>query len=210
MIIGPSIPLIWETIDLVRMRGQAAGRIDAVSIERGGHGTSRANIEYHFTPNGRLVHSTRYLPGFEATCSNGWTGGARVARDFPVGRQVTVYVIPMQPERCALEYGWFFISVGMTMIFVGGALQAASVTVCPGPWASCLKYAGQACLVYGFGLMFLGPRVVRIVELPWHALAWAGALVIVLLNAWYSRRRRVEEGCRPPTHSAIVVCGSVF
>lgn len=76
------------------------------------------------------------------------------------------------------------------MVFGGLALQAMMAS----SWLRAmsrvaLKYAGQACVVYGFALVFVGPPVVRITELPWHGLAWAGSLLVALLNAWWERRK---------------------
>lgn len=64
MLLGPPIELVLETINLVRMRALAPGTIDAVSIERGGKGTSRADIAYHFSAGGRRVDSHRVMPGY--------------------------------------------------------------------------------------------------------------------------------------------------
>ena len=84
----------------------------------------------------------------------------------------------------------------MTMIFGGFGLQAATVGVRPQTSANvALKYAGQACVVYGFALMFVGPPVVRMSELPWHLLAWSCALGVALLNAWYRRRKGSQTNC---------------
>lgn len=55
MLLGPPVAFVLETIDLVRMREQAPGIIDAVLIERGGKGTSRADITYHFHAVGRRI-----------------------------------------------------------------------------------------------------------------------------------------------------------
>lgn len=193
MLFGPPVSLIWETIDLIRMRARTAGRVETASVQTGGHGTARPNIEYRFNVNGREVRSSRYAPGFVANWIK-WSGGARPLRDFPVGRQVTVYFSHQEPQRCALEYGWFFGSVGMTTIFGGFGLQTAAVR----PQRSTnvvLKYAGQACVVYGFALLFLGPPVVRVLELPWHLLAWSGALGVALLNALYGWRKSSQSNC---------------
>src|SRR5579859_6499843 len=176
MVLGPPAMFVVETIDILRMRERAEGIVDAVSIEHGGKGTSRARIEYHFDVGGRRVTSDRYVPGYFGN-SGSWTGGASIASDFPVGRQVTVYYSRRNPELCALEDGWFSWSVGPTLVWFGLAIVAwARLRLRPGAATDCLWCDGIASIAYGAGELFLGPSVVRVRDLGWHFLAWCGAL----------------------------------
>lgn len=187
MLLGPPVDLVLETIDLVRMRERALATIDAIAIEHGGKGTARADIAYHFSAGGRRIDSHRVLPGYFGNHGT-WSGGAGLARGFPVGRQATVYYSGGRPELCALEYGWSCWSVALTLLWTGGATLTASVIHLPaGRWQDLVWYAGWASIVYAFGLLFVGPSVVRVDELPWHAAAWFGALLATAVYCWLRR-----------------------
>lgn len=177
MLLGPPVELALETVDLVRMRERAAGTIDAVTFKRGSKGTSRADIAYHFSAAGRRIDSHRVMPGYLGDNTTR-SGGAREAARFPLGAQATVYYNRGRPELCALEYGWFCWSVAPSLLWIGGAMLSPSVVCLPaGRWRKFIGYAGWASIVYAFGLLFIGPAVVRAGELPWHVAAWFAAML---------------------------------
>lgn len=187
MLLGPTIELVLETIDLVRMRERAPGTIDAVTIQRGSKGTARADIAYHFSAGGRRIDSHRVMPGYFGNHGT-WSGGAGLARGVPVGGQATVYYSGGRPELCALEYGWFCWSIALTLLWLGGATLTASLVHLPaGRWQNVVRYAGWAAIVYAFGLLFVGPSVVRVGELPWHAAAWFCAMLATAVYCWLRR-----------------------
>jgi hypothetical protein len=188
MLLGPPIAIVLETIDLVRMQERTQGKIDSASIISS-RGASRPDIAYHFHAAGRRVDSRRLMPGSFGNHWR-WTGGERLARRFTVGAQTTVYYCRSHPELCALEYGWFKWSAALTMLWIGGAtFFAANVGLSPGYWQRCVSYAGRGAMAYAFGLLFLGPSVVRVHELHWHFVAWFCAAVAA---AVYVSLRRVK------------------
>ena len=188
MVFGPPAMLIVETIDLIRMRDRAQGQVDAIEIQRGGKGTSRAKITYHFPAAGRIVTSDRYVPGWLGNSSS-WTGGGRVANDFSVGQPVSVYYSAQNPNLCALEYGWFCWSVGPTFAMIGLIMIAfAGIRLQPGILATCILCTGAAFLIYGACELFLGPAVVRVSDLYWHAIGLCAALAGAELYALGKKR----------------------
>jgi hypothetical protein len=193
MVFGPPAMLLWETVDIVRMRERAVGQVDAVDIVRGTKGTTRANITYHFQIAGRIVTSNRYAPGYMGN-SGGWTGGARVANDSPVGQAITVYYSGQNPELCALEYGWFCWSADPTLVVFGLAVVAfACIRVKPGGLANAIWCPGMASIVYGACELFLGPAMIRVRDLHWHALGCCAALAGAAVYAWAQKRFRLPK-----------------
>ena len=187
MLLGPPIDVVLETIDLFRMRELALGTIDAVTIKTGSKGTSRADIAYHFSAGGRRIDSHRVMPGYFGNHGT-WSGGAGLARGFPVGAQATVYYSGGHPDLCSLEYGWYCWSMALTLLYMGGATLTTSITCLPaGRWQNIIWYCGWASIVYAFGLLFVGPSVVRVGELPWHIAAWFGAMLTATI---YGKLRR--------------------
>jgi hypothetical protein len=55
--------------------------------------------------------------------------------------------------------------------------------------------------VYGFALLFLGPSVVRVRELPWQSLGWFGALIVSLVYGWFQGGLATQEHEPPGSQS---------
>lgn len=205
MFLGPPVMVVLETIDLVRMNAQTQGRVDAVSIESGSKGTSRANITYHFNVGGRQVTSDRVFPGYHGS-SEKETGGANVARDFPVGAQPTVYYSRRNPELCALQYGWSKWPMALTLFWCGlTTIALAAAFIDHDLFRTAAMYAGGATAVYGFGLIFFGPIAVRVRELHWHFLAWFGTAIALVIFRKLERmttpERSLDSARRRPGES---------
>ena len=64
----PPIEVIWESIELVRMRDVTPGKILAVTYVSGKM-SDRARITYTFSVAGQQFVSERYLPGFAGNYS---------------------------------------------------------------------------------------------------------------------------------------------
>lgn len=128
------------------------------------------------------------MPGFLGNHGR-WIGGGRLARRFPAGAQTIVHYSRSHPELCALEYGWFAWSAAPTLLWIGGATFGAAICLRAGYWQSCISYTGRGTMVYAFGLIFLGPSVVRVRELHWHFFAWFSAVLGATL---YVRLRRIK------------------
>jgi hypothetical protein len=203
MVLLPPVAFVSETIDLARMRERTVGQVLDVSIVNGRHGTTRTRVLYAFRARGRRIVSERYLPGFLGNW--GFSGGDSVANDFRVGQPVIVYHRADDPSGCALEYGWCPGSVGLMLILVGGAAVAlARCQAQPRKGAFLLESIGVASIVYAFGVLFLGPTVVRVRDLHWHLLVWCGALGVAAIYA--AMRRRSGDPITEPLAEANAEC----
>jgi len=178
---GPPIALLAESIDMLRMRSTADGTLDEISVRLDYKGRSRPVFRYSFRAAGQRYESDRYLPGFAANYGR-WTGGRAVARDYQVGQAVTIHYSASDPNRCALEYGWFKVSLGFTLavwgMLIGGISHRERRRT---HYPDHVSRAGGACILYAVALLLLGPTVVRPSELHWHALAWCAAFAVVSL-----------------------------
>lgn len=196
--LGAPISLAVETFDIVKMRGNAPGVVTNVEIVHGGKGTSGARITYEFRVNGVRYESQRVFPGF---LGNGGTstGGAGIAKLYPVGQQVDVHFDDNHPARCCLELGWYQWSLGFACA-VWGMVVGCACSQRPSPFKLVVVLLAWAGVLYSFGLIFFGPYAVRVTEMHWHLLAYGVAFVIAAAYYWI-RRNDVEQDGMPEHQS---------
>lgn len=194
MVFGPPVAFLWETVDILRMRAEAPGKVLSREFKSGNKGTSRAIIEYEFSVNGRRIVSDRKFPGFLGNHASS-TGGAAIGRDYPVGKAIVVRYSPADPQLCALEYGWEKWSIALTSVYTGLVLLAFRVIkVRSAKLSYVLFVGGAACIVYGACELFLGPQSVRVRNLHWHAGFWCVAAVGAMIYDWGGKRFPIPTG----------------
>lgn len=201
LFLGPPLALVLESIDIVRLRSTAPGKVTEITMKRGGHGTSRAVISYSFIVHGQQFQSDRFFPGFFANHLT-WTGGGAIARNYAAGQPITVHFNPNNPSCCALEQGWSKVSVGFFAVGWGlvlsGISQRNQTKARRRNW---VLSVGLASTVYGFALLFFAPPAVRLPDLHWHGLAWCAAFAVVVLYHWV-KDRSASEVPRPDGEQA--------
>ena len=111
----------------------APGKIIASSVEK--HRSSRSNgrssttyhaeIRYAFSVDGRSLTGSRVAYGDYG--SSDPDHAREIAGRYPVGKPVTVYYMPENPEESLLEPGlkwqaWMMPAFGLVFFFVGGLM----------------------------------------------------------------------------------------
>jgi hypothetical protein len=198
----PLIDIIAASIDMARMDMGVVGRVDSVKIETTSRQVRRTVITYSFSDGNQHYQSDRYFPGFLA---GKWAGGAEVTKEYAVGQPITVHFNSWQPSCCAIQFGWSKGTIGWAAIGWGIVLQIVPrkrTGIAFTNWAS----AGLALAFYGFALLSLGPWVVRIRSLHWHALAWCIAFAIVLayraIQGWIAQQSHALEPAIGPVSNS--------
>lgn len=177
MFLGGPIAILSESYDLLRFNAQADGQLTHLDVMRGSKGTSGIRVTYAFNANGNKIDSNQLYPGFAA--NNGtYSGGSSLSEKYVIGGQVQVFYDSSEPSHSCLEFGWHKWSVGWTagiwgmVAFVGFRIRKSPL------WIGALTF-----MLYGFGLIAIGPHTVYVTDLHWHMLT---ILMIAALVATYS------------------------
>ncbi len=184
--------LVFETVELIRMRSSADAVIITAEAERDGRHTGRPRIVYRYTVGGREYESSRYLPGFLGNRGS-WIGGADAASRYKDGQQVTVHYRAADPVQACLAYGWFKCSVGLTAL-AWGLIVNSRWGSRGGRWRWA---ATMAVPLYAVGCLFIGPDAIAPSRVHWHLAAWFVIAMVLLVYSVLGQALAVHLRRRP-------------
>lgn len=190
MFLGGPIAILAETYDLICFDGRTTGKLTSLEIVYGSKGTSATVVSYVYNSNGKDLISNRLYPGFAANYGT-YTGGASLAKKYTVGQQVQVYFDSSNPVRACLEHGWHKWSIAWTVLIWGMVGYPYFLIK-----KSRLWILAVTLVVYGFGLLAIGPNTVFASELHWHLLAVLGCSTAVMVYASAKSRTTRQRDTR--------------
>jgi hypothetical protein len=165
MFLGGPIAILAESYDLLRFDGRTNGQLTNLDIIRGSKGTSGIRVTYAFNANGNKFESNQLYPGFAANYGT-YSGGSSLSHKYAIGARVPVFYDSSDPTHSCLEYGWHKWSIGWTAA-IWGMVTFVAFRI----RKSQLWIGAMTSMLYGFGLLFIGPHTARVTQIHWHLLA---------------------------------------
>ncbi|MFO0940314.1 MAG: DUF3592 domain-containing protein [Pirellulales bacterium] len=180
MFLAGPVAILAETYDLLTFDSEASGQVTQLDIVHGSKGTSGISVEYSFVADAKVVLSKQLYPGFAANYGT-YTGGSSLSQNYPIGAKVRVFYSAADPTRSCLEHGWHKWSIGWTS-GIWGMVGYITIRI----RKSRNSIVGVTAMLYGFGLIAIGPHTVLVDQLSWHILACMAIAAMVATYSYFS------------------------
>jgi hypothetical protein len=173
----------WQ---LAQLESQTVGEVLESKVSYSGHRTSRSEVRYRYTVEGKEYFSTRIRVGF---LGNGYeSAGGDIATGLKPGMRIPVYYAKARPERAVLAYGWPKWSIGFSLgvwgIILGRQTRGVDKGLLVYVLSKATMWSGFVCIFFFWEVFY--PR-------DWLSLAGVAFVVAAASFLWGLYARRIRK-----------------